>query len=320
MKAVTRSQYGDPSVLRVEEVDIPQIADDELLVKVHATTVSRTDCGILTASPWLIRLFTGIFKPKHRTPGTDFAGEITKVGSKVKEFKVGQRVFGLNDEGLCSQAEYLVINKDSNVVPIPDNTSFIDAAASAEGAHYAINFINKVKLESDNKVLVYGASGAIGSAAVQILKAQGIYVTAVVNTKNMDEIRKRGADKLWNYETEDFTKDPERYDFIFDAVGKSSFGECKKILKAKGIYISSELGPRAENLYLPFLTRLKGGKRVIFPIPRDCKTSLTKMASLLEKDQFKPLIDRTYTISEIVEAYTYVMSGQKSGNVIVCYV
>lgn len=319
MKAVVRTKYGKPSVLKVEEVETPKPKKNEVLIRVHATTVNRTDCGILTATPWLIRLFTGLFRPKHSTPGTDLAGIIEDIGEEVEAFSVGQRVYGLNDEGLSSQCQYVCIKQHGNIVPIPEHVSYVKAAASAEGAHYAINFINKVDLKKEDKVLVYGATGAIGSAAVQILKSMGVYVAAVVNSKNMDEIRSRGVDKLWNYETEDFTQDPERYDFIFDAVGKSSFGVCKTLLKEKGVYISSELGPGSENLYLPLITKLKRGKRVIFPIPRDCKGSLVYMEKLLRQKKFEPLIDRTYKLDEIADAYSYVMSGQKSGNVIIEY-
>ncbi len=316
MKAITRTQYGNADVLQIKDLAQPIPKDNEALVRVHSTTVNRTDCGILTGKPFLIRFFTGLRKPSSPIPGTDFAGEIAAIGKAVKDFKVGDKVWGLNDEGLGSHAEYMTIKADK-IVSIPDNFSYDEVVACAEGAHYAYNFINKVTLNSGDKVLVNGATGAIGSAALQILKSMGVYVTAVGNTKNMELIKSLGADKVYNYEKEDFTEiDNEKYHFVFDAAGKSSFGKCKKLLLAKGAYISSELGPNNENLYLPLITRLKGNKRVIFPIPTNCKRSLLYIKNLIEKGQFRAVIDRHYTPEQIKEAYEYVQSGQKTGNVI----
>ncbi len=318
MKAITRDQYGNSSVLSVQEIKSPEPKDNEVLVKVHYTTVNRTDCGILPGKPFLIRFFTGLFKPSSRVPGTDFSGEIVKIGKGVTSFSVGDRVWGLNDEGLASQAEYLTINTKKGIVLIPEKTSLKDAVCCAEGAHYAYNFINKVTLNKGDKVLVNGATGAIGSAAIQMLKDRGIYVTAVGNTKNMDLIKSLGADKIYNYETEDFTEiDNEKYHFVFDAVGKSSFGKCKNVLLPKGIYISSELGPNSENLYLPLTTKLKGGKRVIFPIPSNCKRSLLYVNTLLEKGTFKAILNKTYKPVEVQQAYDYTASGEKTGNVVI---
>jgi len=319
MKAITRTKYGTPEVLEIKEIEIPSPKKKEVLIRVHATTVNRTDCGILTGKPYLMRAFTGLFKPKLQVLGTDFAGEVVGLGDDVTTFKVGDRVWGLKDEGLSSQAQYMTFHSDKAISHIPENFSYQEAAASAEGAHYAYNFINKVNLEPGAKVLVYGATGAIGTAAVQILKHNQAYVTAVGNTKNMDLIKSLGADKLWNYETEDFTKDDEKYDFIFDAVGKSSFGACKTLLKPKGVYISSELGPGNENLYLPLLTKIKGGKRVIFPIPSNWKRTITFMTKLIENNEYKAVIDRTYEIEQFKEAYEYVASGQKTGNVVMTF-
>ena len=319
MKAVTRTKYGGPDVLSVQEIDKPIPKENEVLIKVHCTTVSRTDCGILRGKPYLIRLFTGLFKPKSRIPGTDFAGVIEAVGNKVTEFKKGDRVWGLNDEGLASHTQFMVIKWNKAIVKIPEGISFEHAVVAAEGAHYAFNFIHKVKLKTDSKVLVYGATGAIGTATVQILKAQGIQVTAVGNTPNIKLIKSLGADKTVDYLTQDFTKDTLQYDFIADAVGKSSFGECNHLLVKKGIYISSELGPGNENLYLPLWTKIKGGKRVIFPIPNNCKRTLLHMNTLLEEGKYKPVIDKRYSMDGIKEAYDYAESGEKTGNIIINY-
>lgn len=316
MKAVTRTKYGPPNVLQIKELPKPIPKDNELLIRVHVTTVNRTDCGILTGKPYVIRAFVGLSKPRHLVPGTDFAGQIETIGKDVTNFKIGDRVFGLYDEGLQSQAEYMVFREDKALARIPDGITYEEAVASAEGAHYASNFIDKVNLKAGDKVLVNGATGAIGSAAVQLLKHLGAFVTAVGNTKNMEMIKSLGADKTYDYLKEDFTKDPEKYHFVFDAVGKSSFPECKHLLLPKGIYISSELGPNAQNLYLPLLTWLRGNKRVIFPIPKSCRRSILFMAKLLEQEEFKPVIDRTYRLEEVAEAYKFVASGKKTGNVI----
>ena len=200
---------------------------------------------------------------------------------------------------------------------MPENCSYAQAAASAEAAHYAYNFINKVNLKPGQKVLVNGATGGIGSAAVQMLTQMGIQVTAVVNTKNLELVKSLGANQVIDYTKEDFTKDTEKYDFIFDAVGKSTFGKCKHLLKPNGIYISSELGPGAQNPFLALFTPMMGGKKVIFPLPSDIKGSLVYIKNLIELGKFKPVIEKEYPLEEIAEAYRYVASGQKTGNVVI---
>lgn len=320
MKAIVRERYGGPDILEIQELEKPNPKAHEVLVKVYATTVNRTDCGGLTGKPYAVRLFTGFPNPKNKIPGTDFAGQIESIGASVSQFKVGDKVWGLNDDGFASQAQYMTIDENNGIINMPEKMSYDEAVACAEGAHYAINFINKVNLPPECKVLLNGSTGGIGSAAAQILKSKGIYVTAVGNTKNEELVRSFGVDKFYNYEKEDFTElENEKYDFVFDAVGKSTFGKCKPLLKEKGIYISSELGPGAENLYLPLITKLKGGKRVIFPIPSDCKGSLEYMKALIERGEFKAVIDRHYSMEQIKEAYEYVASGQKTGNVIINY-
>lgn len=317
MKAITRTKYGPPEVLELQEISKPIPKDSELLIRVYATTVNRTDCGILTGKPYIIRAFVGLVKPRDLVPGTDFAGQVVGIGKNVSTFKIGDRVWGLHDEGLASQAEYMTFREDKAVIKIPEGFSYQEVVACAEGAHYANNFINKVKIDSTTKVLVNGATGAIGSAVIQLLKYKGATVTAVGNTKNIDLVKSLGPDKVIDYQKEDFTKDDKKYHFILDAVGKSSFPKCKHLLLPKGVYISSELGPNAQNLYLPIITKIKGGKRVIFPLPINCKKSIVFLAKLLSEGKFKPVIDREYQPEQIVEAYNYVISGQKTGNVIV---
>ena len=316
MKTVFRTAYGSPQVLSIREVDKPVPKENEILVRVYAATVNRTDCAILTARLFIMRLFTGLTKPKRFATGTDFAGGVEAVGSKVTGFNVGDRVWGFDDMGLSSHAEYLTISQDKAIVTIPEGFSYEQAAASAEAAHYAFNFINKVKLRTDQKALVYGATGGIGSALVQLLTYHKVYVTAVCEATHFEKVKSLGADKLIDYTKEDFTKDSESYDFVFDAVGKSTFAQCKPLLTKTGVYISSELGPHGQNAYLPLITMFKG-KRVVFPFPVNIKSSLLFIKSLMEQGKFKPLIDRTYPLEDIREAFTYVSSGQKLGNVII---
>jgi len=317
MKAAIRRKYGPPDTISIEMVETPVPKENEILVRVHAATVNRTDCAILLGKPFILQFFTGLGTPKSPTTGTDFAGQVEAVGKGVTSFQAGERVWGFNDSGLASHAQYLTIPEHAAVLKIPEHISYEQAAAGAEGAHYAYNFINKVALKAGQKVLVNGATGAIGSAAVQMLKSMGLYVTAVCNTPNVALVTALGADKVVDYQKEDFTRTEEQYDFVFDAVGKSTFSRCKPLLKPGGTYISSELGPHAENLYLPLLTKIRGGKKVVFPIPSDIKGSLRFIQNLLETGQFKPVIDRKYPLEQIAEAFTYVASGQKTGNVII---
>lgn len=317
MKAAIRSKYGKPEVLNIETVPTPTPGDVEILIRVKAFTVNRTDCANVSGSPLIIRLFTGLFKPKSPVPGTDFAGVVEAVGKGVSRFKPGDRVWGFDDLGLASQAEYLCIAETKAIETIPEGISFSQAAASAEGAHYAINFINKVDIQPTHKVLVNGASGAIGSAMVQLLKARGVYVTAVSSPESLSQIQATGVDKLMDYTKTDFTQDPERYHFVFDAVGKSTFTRCKHLLLPGGVYCSSELGPGWQNPFLALITPWFGGKKVIFPIPSRIDESLKLVRALLEKGQFKPLIDRVYPLEQIREAYAYTASGQKQGNLVV---
>lgn len=318
MKAAVRTRYGGPEVLSIKEVPVPAIKDNELLIRVHAATVNRTDCGVLWGKPFIFRFFTGLFRPKYASTGTDFAGTVEALGKKVSGFKSGDRVFGFNDQCCGSHAQYMTIAENSYVTGIPDNTTFDEAAASPEGAHYAYNYIRKTKMKAGDHVLVYGASGAIGSAAVQILKYTGAHVTAVCNTRNVELIKSLGPEKVIDYEKEDFTAGGEQFDFVLDAVGKSNFRTCKKILKPGGLYMSSELGPGNENLYLPFTTRWSK-KRMVFPVPTNIRATLVLLKTLLAADQFKPLADRKYPLEKIAEAFHYVNSGQKTGNVILTF-
>lgn len=317
MKAIIYTAYGPPDVLQIGEANKPVPKDNEVLIKVKATTVNRTDCAMLRAKPFIMRFGTGLFKPTQSVLGTEFAGEVEAVGTAVTAFKPGDKVFGFNDMGLRAYAAYLTIAHDKALTTIPGNINYQQAAACCEGAHYAYNMINKVKLAPGQKVLVNGASGGIGSAAVQLLKYFGADVVAVCGTKNIDLVKGLGAGKVIDYTTADFTKADEKYDLIFDTVGKSSFAKCKPLLKPGGRYISSELGWMSENIFLALAAPLMGSRKVIFPIPKDIKASLALIKKMLEEGKFKPVIDRLYPFEQIAEAFRYVETGEKIGNVVI---
>ena len=316
MKSSFRTTYGSARVLTTKNVEIPKINPDEVLIHVKASTVNRTDCAILTGEPFVMRFFTGLFKPKYFATGTDFAGIIENVGNSVVDYKIGERVFGFHDEGIGSHAEYLAYPIKKPFGHIPENVSFETAAASLEGAYYAINFMNKVSLKKGDNLLIYGASGAIGSALVQLALAKEISITAVTNSVTFEYFKSLGLKRVINYQTQDFTKIDDTFDFIFDAVGKSSYFICRNLLKPNGIYISSEIGPWLQNPLLSLLSLFKSGKKVKFPVPTDIPKSIATIQDLLSKQKFVPLIDRMYRLEYISEAFEYTLSGKKNGNVI----
>ena len=317
MKAAVATRYGSPDVVRIAEVDAPSVGDDDVLIKVHATTVNRTDCAYRAASPFFMRAFTGLRRPKRQILGTELAGVVVAVGPAVRRFAVGDRVFGYNEGAFGAHAEYVALPQNGRLAQIPANVGFPEAAAGTEGAHYALSFIRAARVEAGQAVLVHGATGAIGSAAVQLLKSVGATVTAVCATAHLDLVRGLGADRVVDYTAEDFTRDPQRYDAVFDAVGKSTFGRCKRLLKPGGVYLSSELGPLWQNIYLPVLTRFSRGRKVRFPFPHESQEMVRHLARLMESGQFRPVLDRTYPLDEIVDAYRYVETGRKTGNVVI---
>ncbi|MFT4544084.1 MAG: NADPH:quinone reductase-like Zn-dependent oxidoreductase [Bacteroidia bacterium] len=316
MKAAIYRNYGQPDVLSIEEVEKPIPKDNEVLIRVHAATVNRTDCANLTAKPFIMRFGLGLFKPNKPILGTDFAGVIESVGNNISDFKIGDRVFGFDDGGLSSYAEYMTFPADDAIEIIPENISFKEAAASIEGPHYAYNVINKVEVKGKS-VLVHGATGGIGSACVQLARHLGATVTATCGTGHEKMLTSLGAVRVINWQENDFTKDKEQFDFVFDMAGKSSFSACKALLKPKGIYISTELGPNAENIPLSLFSKYFGSKSVRFPFPSSRPHSVRMMKKLLADGNYKPVIDRIYTMSEVVDAFRYVLNGQKIGNVVI---
>jgi NADPH:quinone reductase-like Zn-dependent oxidoreductase len=320
VKAAVHTRYGPPDVVRISDVEKPTINENEVLVKVHATTVNRTDCGFRAAKPFIVRFFAGVIRPRVAVLGNEFAGEVEEVGGAVTSFEVGDRVFGYNDRTFGGHAEYMAIPEDGLLAAMPANLTFAEAAPSTEGSHYALSFIRTAKVHSGQRVLVNGATGAIGSAAVQLLKSIGADVTATCDARNVELVRGLGADRVIDYTAEDFTQDEQAYDVVLDAVGKSSFGRCRRLLEPGGAYLSSDLGPLSQNPILALVTPLFGGKKVMFPIPRQDKDMARHFKDLIESGQFKPVIDRTYPLDQIVEAYKYVETGQKTGNVVISVV
>jgi len=323
MKAIVYTNYGPPDVLQLKEVATPVPKDNELFIKVKAATVNRTDCANLSAKPFIMRFSLGLLKPINSILGTEFSGIVEAVGKEVSSFKVGDKVFGFDDGVLSSYAEYLTISEDKGIGSMPEGLNFEQAACSIEGVHYAYNFINKVALKKGDKVMVNGASGGIGSATVQLLKYIGVEVTAVCATKNIELMKTLGARKVIDYTKEDFTKDNEKYECVFDSVGKSSFGKCKRLLKPGGVYISSELGWMIQNVFFSLYTAIFGSmpgkskKKVKFPYPPNIKRSVLYIKKLIEEGKYKSVIDRSYPLEQVADAFGYVSKGLKTGNVVI---
>jgi NADPH:quinone reductase-like Zn-dependent oxidoreductase len=317
MKAIIHTRYGPPEVLQLAEVPKPTPKANEVLIKVHATTVNRTDCGFRSAEYFISRLFSGLFRPKNQILGNEFAGEIVEIGSSVASFQQGDRVFGYNDITFGAHAEYMVMPEDGPMATISAGLSYEEAAPIAEGGHYALCDIRAAKVVEGQKVLINGATGSIGSAAVQLCRYFGAEVTAVCATPHLELVKSLGAKTVIDYTQTDFTTIGERFDLVFDAVGKSTFGKCKKILKDKGTYISTELGPGGQNPFLALITPLFGGKKLLFPLPTISQQDVLFLKELVERRQFKPLIDRSYPLEQMVEAANYVETRRKIGNVVI---
>jgi NADPH:quinone reductase-like Zn-dependent oxidoreductase len=281
-----------------------------------AATVNRTDCGFRSAEYFISRFFSGLFKPKNPVLGCEFSGIVSQIGSNVHRFKVGDKVFAFNDITFGGYAEFVVMHQNSAICLIPEGFNIIEAAALSEGSHYALCNIRAAKITAGQHVLVNGATGAIGSAAVQILIHMKVHVTVVCASPHVKRFEDLGVHHIIDYLKADFTQINQQFDVVFDAVGKSSFGKCKRILKPKGIYMSTELGKGGQNPFLALLSPLWGGKKVLFPLPTISNEDLEYLKNLAEIGAFKPFIDRTYSLEQIVEATYYVETGQKIGNVI----
>jgi NADPH:quinone reductase-like Zn-dependent oxidoreductase len=314
MRAVVYDRYGPPEVQRLEEVERPVPKDDEILVKVHATTVNRTDCGWLSAKPFIVRYFIGLLRPKRRILGMELAGEVEAVGAAVTEFDVGDQIFGVT--GFGTHAEFVCIRESAALAHQPDGMTFEEAAAVCDGACIALSCLPAPDRLRGRSILVYGASGSVGTAAVQLAKHFGAHVTAVCNTKNVELVRSLGADHVVDYLQEDFTKNGETYDVIFDAVGKHSFRRCRRSVKPGGMFVETDPGFMWHAPLLALLTKWIGDKRVKMGIAKYTKKDVLFLKELIEAGKYRAVIDRRYPLQDVVEATRYVETGQKTGNVV----
>lgn len=316
MKAVISARYGSPDILEIQNVQKPEPDDGEVLVRVHATTVTRTDSGLLRAEPFLTRLFVGLFRPKFTTLGLDFAGEVEKVGARVTAFKPGDQVFGMSPYHYGAHAEYLCVPEAGTIAPLPAGLCFKEAVV-CEGAWYADSTLQAFGLKPGNSILIYGASGAIGTAAVQLAKYYGADVTAVVATQHLDLVRSLGADQAIDYTARDFTQIGETFDFVFDAVGKTTYFRCRRLLKPSGGFAASDVGPWWQNPLLAAWSSITRSNRVFFTLPKDPAGFVEFLKARMEAKEFRAVIDRAYPLEAIADAYRYVETGQKVGIVVI---
>jgi NADPH:quinone reductase-like Zn-dependent oxidoreductase len=321
MKAVVYDHYGPPDVLRLEEVDRPVPRDEELLVRVRATTVNRLDCHTREANrsngvviSGVSRLVSGIRRPRRRILGTEFAGEVAAAGPAVTRFGAGDRVFGNTGLRFGCHAEFTCIPQTARVAPMPEGMGFAEAAAATDGALNALWCLRLAGPLTGRRVLVYGASGAIGTAAVQVAKVFGAEVTAVCAPAGVAAVTAIGADRVIDYTKEDFTADRERYFSVFDAVGKQSFARCRDLIEPGGTYLATD-GFR--NLLLGLWTARFGDRKVMFKLPpRYTQQDVVLIKELMEAGSYRPVIDRVYPIEDVAEAARYVETQQKIGNVV----
>jgi NADPH:quinone reductase-like Zn-dependent oxidoreductase len=285
-------------------------ADDEVLVRVRATTVTQTDCHRRRARPFVWRFLVGLLRPRQRILGTELAGEVEAVGPAVTGFEVGNRVFGVR---LGAHAELVCVRESGLLAPMPAGMAFEEAAAILDGAHQALAHLRRANVGEGTRLLVYGASGSCGTAAVQLARHLGAHVTAVCNTKNLELVRSLGADEVIDYLQEDFTKNGETYDVILDAVGKHSFFRCRRSLKPGGIFVPTD---RVHNLLLVLWTSRIGERKVLFAMPRQTKEDVLLVKRLIEAGEYRAVVDRVYPLEDAVEAHRYVESWQKTGNVV----
>ncbi len=325
MKAIVCTEYGPPDVLYLKEVEKPNPKDNEVLIRVYATSVTAGDCnarGFIFIPPGLgplARLMLGLRKPNKAILGADLAGEIEAVGKDVKSFKKGDQVYGIDGNGLGTYAEYKCMPEEKALAIKPANMTYEEAVAIPFGALTALYFLrDKANIQSGQKILINGASGSVGTAAVQLAKSFGAEVTGVCSTTNLELVKSLGADKVIDYTQEDFTQSGETYDIILDTVvGQTSFLRCKSSLKQKGFYLAVAGG--LQELVQMLWTSIIGNKKVIFGGGEACerKESLIFLKELIEVGKMKAVIDKRYPLEQMVEAHTYVDKGHKKGNVVI---
>lgn len=318
MKAAVHTRYGSPDVLEIRDVATPEPKAGEVRVRVHATTVTRTDCGMLRPQPSFVRLFEGLRRPRHTILGMDFAGEVEAVSAGVTSFKPGDRVFGLLPDVFGAHAEYLCIPETGAIAVMPAGARFGEAVV-CEGAWYANTYMQAFRLKPGRTILIHGGSGAIGTAAVQLAKYYGARVTAVVSTRHLDLVRSIGADRAIDYTTGDFTQLGETFDCVFDAVGKTTYFRCRRLLKPDGVFSATDLGPWGQNPLLAIWSLLTGNRRVTFPLSLSstARAFVDFLRARIETNEFRPVIDREYPLEAIADAFRYVETGKKTGVVVI---
>jgi NADPH:quinone reductase-like Zn-dependent oxidoreductase len=308
MRAVTFARYGAPEVLQIEDVPKPTPRAEEVLVRVHAASATRSDCGLRSAEYLVGRLFTGLVRPKRGRIGIEFAGEVEEVGESVTELVVGDRVFGI---GSGTNAEYVCVGETDAIACIPDGMTFADAAGVTDGGLSAISLLRTAKVKKGDRVLVYGASGSIGVGGLQVAKHVGAHVTAVCNARNVELMRSLGADAVIDYESEDFTRNGETYDVVLDAAGKTSFLHCRRSVAPHGRYITTDPGFLWHDALVCLFTR-----RARLGIVRYTKPDLATLVDLLTRGDYRPVVDRTFPLESVVDAHRYVDTHRKTGNVV----
>lgn len=319
MKAIVQTKYGSPDVLQLQEVEKPAPGDNEVRVRIHATTVTAAHTMMRKGTPVIGRVFIGLTKPKHAIPGTEFAGVVDAVGKDVTRFKIGDPVFGATDLAAGCNAEYTCVPEDGVLSTKPTNVSYADAATLLDGTLTSMHFLrDKAHVQPGQQVLINGASGSVGTAAVQIAKYLGAEVTGVCSTQNVELVKSLGADHVIDYTQDDFTQGDQRYDVIFDAVGKSSFGQAKSALTPNGIYLTTVAGLPA--MMQTLWTSMGGGKKAMFGAAglRSAEEKIDDIAllkELVEAGTITPVVDRCYPLAQVAEAHRYVDTGRKRGNV-----
>ncbi len=315
MRAVIYEKYGPPEVLHLSEIEKPVPKDSEILVKVHATVVTTGDVRLRKADPFVVRFFNGLLKPKKNILGINFAGKVEQVGKEVKQFKEGDKVFGSTAFSFGTYAEYICVPEEGVITEMPANTTYEEAAAVPFGTLTSLHFLRKGNVKQGNKVLIYGASGSLGTAAVQLAKYFGAEVTGVCSTANIELVKSFGAEEIIDYTKDDFTESNQTYDVIYDTVGKSPFFACVKKLKKKGIFLSAVHIPPSsvlKNLWI-----LLSSKKIIGGISTERKEDLVFLKDLIEEGKYKSYIDKSYNLEQISDAHRYVEQGHKKGNVVI---
>lgn len=320
MKAMVATGYGSPDVLQLQWVNKPTPKSGEILVKVVTSSATTADAMLRTGKPYLSRLVVGLTKPSKPIPGTGFAGVVEAIGEEVRAFAVGDRVFGETAFGFSANAEYLTIAEDGIILPLPDGVDFSDAANFCDGHLTSFNFLKEIaKVASGQAVLINGASGALGTSAVQIAKHLGAVVTAVCSAKNAGLVKALGADNVIDYQQEDFTKSSNRYDYVYDTIGKSSFRACKEILTEEGVYLSPVL--QFPLLFDVIKTSIFGGKKAQFAATGTkaagkLREMLAEVLAIYQAGKLKTVIDRQFPLEKLEEAHRYIDSGRKKGNIV----